>query len=579
MVKVIISGKGIFRGEKEASYEIRKSSENIELVSEEIQKTYGDSAFLLEASVKQGTLEYISDNEEVVTVDTDGKITINGAGSARITVFAAETDCYLQQEAEIRIMISPKPLPKEIMLTGTVYVYTGEAVTPKVALQGLVRGKDYQLTFANNINAADKEDKDAPTVCVMGMGNYIGVQNIPFTIEKAELDGIVSFPDFQVIHYGQILGDCMPVDAGGMAWFGDSTVNGVFEFLCPNEIPLVDAEIEYDILFRPESSNFKEKKVRAKITVSPYGAAPSLPDSKMEVPYSTDTVSKIVLPAGWQWMENDAVLSLIPGEEKEAKAVYNGSDKANYETITQSVTITRLADSYNSTDTTIVTDGTMQTTEKATEVATMQATERTTEASSIEVSKGTILPDVNTKAIYKVIKSGVSNAAVEYSKSTDTKRTSIVIPATVTINGVTYKVIQVAPNAFKDNKKVRKVTIGKNTTVIGAKAFYGCTNLTKVTIGKNVTNIGTMAFYSCKNLKSITIPAKVKKINKKAFYGCKNLKSITIKTKLLTAKSVGKNAFSGIFSQSTIKVPKSKFTSYKKILKAGGISSKAKIKK
>ena len=87
-------------------------------------------------------------------------------------------------------------------------------------------------------------------------------------------------------------------------------------------------------------------------------------------------------------------------------------------------------------------------------------------------------------------------------------------------------------------------------------------------------NLHTL-FYT---LAKITIPAKVKKIGKQAFFGCKKLKSITLKTQKLTNKNVGSKAFKGIHAKATIKVPKSKHTIYKKILKEKGVSSKAKIK-
>ena len=92
----------------------------------------------------------------------------------------------------------------------------------------------------------------------------------------------------------------------------------------------------------------------------------------------------------------------------------------------------------------------------------------------------------------------------------------------VTIQGTKYKVTSIAANALKGNKKVTKLTVGKNITSIGKKAFYKCTKLSK-----------------------ITIPAKVSKIGKQAFYGCKKLATITIKTKKLTSKKVGSKAFTG----------------------------------
>ncbi|MBD5465664.1 MAG: leucine-rich repeat protein [Lachnospiraceae bacterium] len=115
-------------------------------------------------------------------------------------------------------------------------------------------------------------------------------------------------------------------------------------------------------------------------------------------------------------------------------------------------------------------------------------------------------------------------------KKTLTKAT---VPATVKIKNETYQVTAIEKNAFKNNKKLKSVTIGKNVTKIGANAFYGC----------------------------------------------KKLKTVSVKSAKLT--SVGKGAFSGIVNSATIKVPKSKLTSYKKLLKKKtiGLPSKAKIKK
>jgi len=190
---------------------------------------------------------------------------------------------------------------------------------------------------------------------------------------------------------------------------------------------------------------------------------------------------------------------------------------------------------------------------------------------------------------------------VEY-VAPDNNATTAEIPNEVTINGVTYKVTSIADNAFKNNKKIKKVVIdsnitsigknafygctklqsvkiGKNVKTIGSKAFYGCTKLTTVTMGNNVTTIGDKAFYKCSKLKKITIPSKVNKIGKQAFYKCKNLKTITIKTKKLKSSNVGSQAFKGVYSKATYKVPKAKLSAYKRLLKKKGVSSKAKIKK
>ena len=146
-------------------------------------------------------------------------------------------------------------------------------------------------------------------------------------------------------------------------------------------------------------------------------------------------------------------------------------------------------------------------------------------------AKGTTLKD-SKGATYKVTGAKVKNPTVTYVKpKKNVKKVSI--PATITVKGMKYRVTAVSKDAFKNNKKVKQVTIDKN----------------------------------------------VKNIGKNAFYGCKNLKKVTIKTTKLTKKTVGKNAFKGIHKKATIKVPKKKLNAYKKLLKNAGISKSVKVVK
>lgn len=183
------------------------------------------------------------------------------------------------------------------------------------------------------------------------------------------------------------------------------------------------------------------------------------------------------------------------------------------------------------------------------------------------------------EATYKVTKAGTTGGTVEYVAPVSKKSKKITIPATVTVEGTTYKVTSIAKNAFKKNAKVTAVKIGSNITTIGSNAFNGCKKLKTVNMGSNVTNIGERAFYKCTALTKITIPSKVNKIKKQAFYGCKKLKTITIKTKKLTGKKVGQNAFGNTYKKATVKVPKSKVKAYKKFLYKKGLNKNAKIKK
>ena len=137
------------------------------------------------------------------------------------------------------------------------------------------------------------------------------------------------------------------------------------------------------------------------------------------------------------------------------------------------------------------------------------------------------------KATYKVTKSDLKNGTVAYVGPINKKATKVTIPATVKIDGITFKVTSVAKNAFKNNKKVKTVTIGKNVTTIGTKAFYGCSKL----------------------------------------------KTLKIKTTKLVAKKIGSKAFSKTPKSMKVTLPKKKFKTYKSMLIKKGVNKKAKFKK
>ena len=109
-----------------------------------------------------------------------------------------------------------------------------------------------------------------------------------------------------------------------------------------------------------------------------------------------------------------------------------------------------------------------------------------------ELTKGTV--------VYRVTASDPQDPRVRYVSNSNTAATSIVIPSTVTIDGVQYKVTRVDENAFASNVNLRSVTIGSNVMTIGSKAFYKCKNLRRVKIGsKKLVGIGSKAFYGIKN--------------------------------------------------------------------------------
>ena len=170
----------------------------------------------------------------------------------------------------------------------------------------------------------------------------------------------------------------------------------------------------------------------------------------------------------------------------------------------------------------------------ATPVPTATPTPAITSAPTVtptpSVSVGTKITDKKTGNIYKVTSSRSSSRTVAFIGNK--VKTSVTIPTTIKIKGATYKVTEISTNAFKNNRKLKKVVIGQNI----------------VRIGKN------------------------------AFYGCKKLTSITIKSSRLTLKNIGKNAFKNTSPKATVKVPKKQKVLYNQILKKRGLNKKAKVK-
>ncbi|WP_044294266.1 LamG-like jellyroll fold domain-containing protein [Robinsoniella peoriensis] len=115
---------------------------------------------------------------------------------------------------------------------------------------------------------------------------------------------------------------------------------------------------------------------------------------------------------------------------------------------------------------------------------------------------------------YKVLSASTKSGTVSLTKPVKITLKTVKVPDSVKIGNYRYKVTEIGKSAFKGNKKLKTVKIGKN-----------------------VKKIGTAAFYNDKALKTITVYSKV-------------------------IKSVGKNALKGIHARAVIKVPKSKLKSY-----------------
>ncbi len=167
---------------------------------------------------------------------------------------------------------------------------------------------------------------------------------------------------------------------------------------------------------------------------------------------------------------------------------------------------------------------------------------------------------------------------VELTSTSSKGLKSLTIPATVTCDGKTYKVTSIGKNAFYKNTKLTSIAIGNNVTSIEDYAFYGCKNVTSIKMGRSVEIIGASSFRKCTKLKSIVLPKSIDELGKNAFYGCKKLKTITIQANSVV--DIADNAIKGISKKAIIKVPKKLIKGYKKQLgKKTGYKKTMKLKK
>lgn len=114
-------------------------------------------------------------------------------------------------------------------------------------------------------------------------------------------------------------------------------------------------------------------------------------------------------------------------------------------------------------------------------------------------------------SVYQVTKPDVKKGSVCLIKAAQKK--NLVVPSEIRLNGYVFQVTEISKGACGKNKKLVRVTLGKNIKKIREKAFFGCSRLKKVIFqGKKAPAIGKKAFG--KTAKKVVVTAK--KIKKNA---------------------------------------------------------------
>lgn len=116
----------------------------------------------------------------------------------------------------------------------------------------------------------------------------------------------------------------------------------------------------------------------------------------------------------------------------------------------------------------------------------------------------------------------------------NTNATSVRIPATVVINGYTYKVTAIDDHGFTNRNWIKNVsyTYDGKTYNINDNSYVNNV-LESVTFeqSSNIKTIGEGAFQACTKLSSVVIPNSVTTMKDKAFYACFSLSDVRFQTK------------------------------------------------
>lgn len=186
----------------------------------------------------------------------------------------------------------------------------------------------------------------------LGAGNHTLTVKLPedkgnvskdFTLAIEKATPAVSGPGADVLQYGQKL--YAAALAGGTAAdpISKENIDGTWSWKDGEVIPTVDNS-GYAAVFTPvDTANYHTVEMIVAVSVEKAPNAPNMPESAMEVSNRYQKVSEVVLPEGWKWQDVDQDTVLTVGIPVNAVAVYNGTDKGNYENEMVTVVVTRLA--------------------------------------------------------------------------------------------------------------------------------------------------------------------------------------------------------------------------------------------
>ena len=345
----------------------------------------------------------------------------------------------------------------EVTLDREIYEYTGgivrpEKITVRMAGKLLSEGEDYLVTYP----IAGEYTEGTATVLIIGTGVYRGVKVVNYTIRRAGSDtpGVTESP-----HPG----------ASSTPGSADQPYPGASSTPGSSDQPYPGASSTPGSTEQP----YPGASSTPGSTEQPYPGASSTPGSSGQpYPGASSTLGSSEQPYPGASSTPGSTEQLYPGTTSTAAPARTMSPEEEEEFLAWLLGYSK-----------------------------PQRTATPSASPSADAEDEEEDPNLGEKFIYKnAVYCVTGTKQVSFCRPTKSRK-QVTIPASVVFCQKRYKV-----------------------TSIDAKACAGDTKLTRVTIGKNVTRIGKRAFWKCKKLKKVIYKGKKirkKNIGKQAFSGTK----------------------------------------------------------
>ena len=167
---VIITGQGDYIGKKKGDFSINKAAQTI--TASDLSLTYLNTGTIT-VSGNKGELSYTSSNTDIATVDSTGKVTAKGIGTATIMISAEETDNYeAAAPKEITVTVSKAAQTITASDLTLAYLKTGTIT---------ISGNKGELSYTSS-------NTDIATVDSTGKVTAKGIGTATITISAGETD-------------------------------------------------------------------------------------------------------------------------------------------------------------------------------------------------------------------------------------------------------------------------------------------------------------------------------------------------------------------------------------------------------